>query len=113
MCLLVGWFGSLQPRASLPESEPNMKYRELLPIIARYLRVFNDMRLIDKYSVISFHPVYRFAVIEVNHIRRGLFYVIVEIIVDDENIIEPFAHELRIVHTLQRAEIIYTALTEL
>ena len=90
-----------------------MNYPELMPIIARYLRGFNDMRLVQRYSVLSFHPVYRFAVVQVDHIKNGTFFIVVEIFFDDDNIMEPFAHELRIVHTKQRADIIYSALTEL
>lgn len=88
-------------------------YNFLLPIIGRYLATTLDIRMIQQYSVISYHCVYRFAIIEIKHRERGLYYAVVEIFKDDEQLLEPFVHEIRTYNTLQRAEILYTALTEL
>lgn len=88
-------------------------YKFLLPIIGRYLASSLDIRMIQQYNVISFHCVYRFAIIEIKHRERGIYYAVCEIFFDDKKVMEPFAHEIRTYNTKQRAEILYTALTAL
>lgn len=88
-----------------------MKYPEIHIIVGRY--IFNAYSsLIQQYSVVLYHYYYRFTVIEVK-LKDGNLWLLGEVVVPFDGSDIPCFHELRSYPTKQRAEIAYTALTEL
>lgn len=89
------------------------RYKEIQQILTKHILSHYDFRLIRRYNVISYNYFYRVGVAEIETLKNGFVWVLFKTFYDDLCLDEPFIHVLRDYATKQRAEIAFTALTEL
>ena len=89
------------------------KYPEVQRTVSGFIIANYDMRLMRRYLVTSYNYFYRFGVVECEHMQLGQFWLLFQLVYDDDMTVKPIVHILRDYTTVQRAEIAFTALTEL
>ena len=90
------------------------KYPEVQRLVSGFIIANYDMRLMRRYCVISYDYFYRFGIVECNHFKLGQFWFVFQLVYNDDDFTEkPIVHIIRDYKTIQRAEIAFTALTEL
>lgn len=89
------------------------KYPEVQRIVSGFIIANYDMRLMRRYLVTNYNCFYRFGIVECNHMQLGQFWFVFQLVYDDNMTVKPIVHILRDYTTEQRAEIAFTALTEL
>ena len=89
------------------------KYPEVQRTVSGFIIANYDMRLMRRYCVTSYNYFYRFGICECEHMQLGQFWLLFQLVYDDDMTVKPIVHILRDYTTVQRAEIAFTALTEL